>query len=62
MDHVRQLETAEELSRELLNLTSQVLLNNEPNHQAARWYLLNTEGIHGEEPVVGGSKMEGRKR
>ncbi|KAJ7834734.1 hypothetical protein B0H14DRAFT_3461900 [Mycena olivaceomarginata] len=45
-------ETAEELSRELLNLTSQVLLNNEPNHQAARWYLLNTEGIHGEEPVV----------
>jgi hypothetical protein len=62
MDRVRQLEMAKELSRELLILTSQVLLNINPNHQAAHQYLLNTEGLHGEEPVASGSRTDGKKR
>jgi hypothetical protein len=53
---------AEELWRELLILTSEVLLNNDPNHQAAHWYLLSTGGFRGEEPVASGSKADGRKR
>lgn len=62
MDRVRQLEMAKELSRELLILTSQVLLNINPNHQAAHQYLLNTEGLRGEEPVASGSRTDGKKR
>jgi hypothetical protein len=36
---------------------SQVLLNNDLNHQVVHRYLLNTEGLHGEEPVTGGFKV-----